>query len=209
MPRRVIPPSRTRRAYYLICLASIGASTACVDEGPNERPDAGTDSSRAAVDGRSDASEAAAALDATLDAALLSPDADALDDEASAKAPCNGLAPVYFDGLDAAGSGGLTITLFDAQPSPPIVGQNQWSLYVTTPAGSPLIGARVAMKPFMPQHGHGSPSRVKVIDVGEGRYAASDVEFTMPGYWQITVHVAHSEVSDEVNLDVCIQDPGS
>lgn len=69
----------------------------------------------------------------------------------------------------------------------PTLGDNALALEVRDLEGEPVVGAVVTVTPWMPAHGHGSPSRPVVVEAGAGRYRASGVVLHMPGTWQLTL----------------------
>lgn len=118
---------------------------------------------------------------------------------------CGGLAPLYRDGLVATGEDGLQLTMIASDPSPPRVGANVWTFRLAFSDGAPSSGASVTFTPYMPQHGHGSPVDVHVVETGEGVYEAAPVLFSMPGYWQMTVLAELDAGVFRVLLDVCVE----
>jgi YtkA-like len=82
------------------------------------------------------------------------------------------------------------LALISATPSEPIVGNNSW-LFELTVDGEPASGlaAAVSVTPFMPDHGHGTPTIVRTEEVETGRYKFEPVHTRMAGYWEVTVLV--------------------
>jgi hypothetical protein len=89
---------------------------------------------------------------------------------------------------------GLTIT--DADPLPAYAGENTWELSLDAGEGCTLTA-----QTRMPDHGHGGPAP-SLEDLGGGDYRA-EIEFTMGGYWEITVQVDCPE-ADEVVIPVAV-----
>lgn len=83
-----------------------------------------------------------------------------------------------------------TLTLVRATPERPIVGNNSW-LFELSINGEPASGFASAftVTPFMPDHGHGTPTIVRVEEVDLGRYELEPVHTRMAGYWEVTVLV--------------------
>jgi hypothetical protein len=79
-------------------------------------------------------------------------------------------------------------------PQPPAVGNDDVQLTITDPSGSPLDGLTVAVKPWMPAHGHGT-SETTVTAQGGGKYLVTDVYLYMSGVWQLQITVS-GPVSD-------------
>lgn len=118
--------------------------------------------------------------------------------------PCDGLAPGYAPGLEATGANGVQVTLNEAVPAPPIVGLNSFHLSIQDDAGNTVSGAELTVTPYMPQHHHGSPTVPESEQLENGTYRVTGVEFTMPGFWEITIDVDGGGVSDTVRLKLCI-----
>ena len=100
-------------------------------------------------------------------------------------------ATAYTVGLSAkAADGAFKVTFMDAMPAPPSKGANTWTVQITDAAGRPVTGAKVAVKPFMPDHGHGSSITPQVMPMGtDGTYQITLLELFMPGIWQITLSI--------------------
>lgn len=193
--------------------ASPGAAAPTSDTQDLARDAAVVDAGFATVwDGGPQASDAEAGL---LDASALVGDAgdmshhdSGLDASASQEAgaawPCGGLAPSYSSGLSATGPNGVQVTLNDADPAPPGVGFNVFNLSVRDDAGNTLSTAQLTVTPYMPQHHHGSPSVPEVEQLENGTYRVTRIEFTMPGYWELTIDVSSAGVDDSLRLNLCI-----
>ncbi len=76
------------------------------------------------------------------------------------------------------------------------VGRTEMLLTITH-EGLPIEAAQVTVDPQMPSHGHGSTEVPAVEALGEGRYRAFPVTFTMPGLWEVTVHATGERAEDE------------
>jgi nitrogen fixation protein FixH len=72
-------------------------------------------------------------------------------------------------------------------PDPPVAGRNTLTIEVRDAQGQPVEGASLEVKPWMPSHGHGSTETPVVSALGEGRYRATPVTFSMPGQWEVTI----------------------
>lgn len=86
--------------------------------------------------------------------------------------------------------GEVAVSLRAAVPAPPDRGQNRWTLAVTK-AGKPLAGATVTIKPWMPEHGHGTtpPTFTAKETTPAGTYTVGPFDLFMPGVWRVTVRV--------------------
>lgn len=82
----------------------------------------------------------------------------------------------------------LTFALMEATPAPPARGDNTWLVDISQ-AGVPVVGAAVTVKPFMPDHRHGSAIDAIVTPdpVVPGRYQLAPVNLWMPGIWEVTI----------------------
>jgi|HubBroStandDraft_6_1064221.scaffolds.fasta_scaffold512822_2 hypothetical protein len=94
----------------------------------------------------------------------------------------------YAVGLSGASTdGSLKMSFVDASPAPPAEGENYWTLKVTDGSGAPLTGASFNVKPWMPDHLHGSSIVPEMTPMSEaGVYHVGILEFFMPGIWQTT-----------------------
>lgn len=104
----------------------------------------------------------------------------------------------YADGMNKTGEAGLTFTLVSADPAPPDVGENTWTVRVTDGAGAAVDGASVTVTPFMPAHDHGtSPAEYSGAFIEDGTYVVGPFNLFMPGTWELTVAV-EGDGGDEV-----------
>lgn len=117
-------------------------------------------------------------------------------------------ADTYVAGLGRASETGMFMVSFvDAEPAPPDRGLNWWQLEVKTSTGALVDGAEVRLRPWMPDHGHGSnPPYLFPAPTGEpGRYAIEGMDLFMSGFWQFTVRVQRGTESDELVFGFCIE----
>lgn len=82
----------------------------------------------------------------------------------------------------------ITFALMTAAPSPPSRGDNTWTVDLSQ-GGAPISGAAVTVKPFMPDHRHGTsiPTVVTPDPSVPGRYQLAPVNLWMPGIWEVTI----------------------
>jgi hypothetical protein len=94
----------------------------------------------------------------------------------------------YAVGLSGASTdGSVKMSFVEASPAPPAEGENYWTLKVTDASGAPLTGASFDVKPWMPDHLHGSSIVPEMTPMSEaGDYHVGILEFFMPGIWQTT-----------------------
>ena len=98
---------------------------------------------------------------------------------------------VYADGLMKMGhEGNFHVMLMAANPAPPDVGENTWTIRVVDTDDNPIDGAKVTVTPFMPAHGHGtSPADYTGTFTEDGTYEVGPFDLFMPGVWETTVKV--------------------
>lgn len=99
----------------------------------------------------------------------------------------------------------LTLAFLEGEPMPPIVGNNSW-LFRLEADGEPLMGAAsaITVTPFMPDHGHGTPTVVNVEEERAGTYRFEPVHTRMAGYWEMRVDVESEVVSATLVFGVCV-----
>ena len=112
----------------------------------------------------------------------------------------------YVAGVDGkAKDGKVRVRFVDANPAPPAKGDNAWTVDVLDVSGRPLDGAAVTLKPFMPDHNHGSSIKPQIAPEGTpGRYKLTNVNLFMPGVWQFTFGIEAPGLSDTVVLTFCV-----
>jgi hypothetical protein len=80
-----------------------------------------------------------------------------------------------------------------------------WEVHVTSPAGEPVDGLKIAVDGGMPQHGHGLPTRPRVTrQLGEGRYLVEGMKFSMTGWWEIKLKIDGAAASDTVTFNTIV-----
>ncbi len=97
----------------------------------------------------------------------------------------------------------LKLVLVSSDPAPPTKGNNNWMLKVLDAAGAPVMGATLDVKPFMPDHGHGT-SIVPTITPAGDAYKVDNVNLFMAGLWQVTITVSAGMKSDFGVFSFCI-----
>jgi hypothetical protein len=79
----------------------------------------------------------------------------------------------------------------------PVRGTNAFLFLVTdVSTGMALEGATVAVQPWMPDMGHGSPATPTVTAGTGGLYEVTNCVFQMGGLWQLRTTIAGSGASD-------------
>ncbi len=128
-------------------------------------------------------------------------------DDAGQEAHCEGrgepLSDVVLTPQD--GAAGASLTLLSATPQRPIVGNNSWAFELNVD-GEPATGlaSAITVTPFMPDHGHGTPTIVRVEEVDDGQYKFEPVHTRMAGYWEVTVSVESEQVDLVFVVKVCV-----
>ena len=97
----------------------------------------------------------------------------------------------YAPNVSVNSTGGmLKLTLVQANPAPPAVGTNDWTVRATNMSGQAIANLVLSIDPrtgvFMPDHGHGPSVYPQVTANGDGSFAVSLLDFFMPGVWRIT-----------------------
>jgi hypothetical protein len=98
-------------------------------------------------------------------------------------------------GMSKTGDAGYQFALMDALPSPPDKGNNTWTVEVRDPNGDPVVDLDLAVKPFMPDHGHGSPTTPVITATGDGVFSVDPVYMFMPGLWEMTLSVKDTDAT--------------
>lgn len=101
---------------------------------------------------------------------------------------------------------GSSVTIVDAMPAEPGRGDNTWTVRIADAGGTPEESMVVTLRPWMPDHGHGSPVEPEVTDLGGGEYEVQSLNLFMPGLWQITFNLETADgTTDEVMFSICIE----
>jgi hypothetical protein len=127
-------------------------------------------------------------------------------EDAAAQVTCEGQANLdtYVANLTKTGTKGLSFVLVSGDPAPPARGTNTWTLHVNDASGKGVDGAQLDVKPFMPQHGHGSSVEPTVTATGSGAYTIGNLYLFMPGLWTITITATTPSVTDAAVFTFCI-----
>ncbi len=176
------PPS-VPSALYILCYAALGTTAACGSSDGAEASDDMPGSHNPAMHGSDDAGGALASVDC--------------EEETRADS--------FTTGMNKSTKGGTVVSLVEASPAPPARNNNDWVLELTDEEGELIVDAAIALNPFMPDHGHGSPREPVVKELGEGRYSAGPIAFFMPGYWSVEIEVRREELpAESVSFGFCI-----
>ena len=98
----------------------------------------------------------------------------------------------YVAGIQKDGENGYSFTLVSSTPAPPRQGENTWIVDIVGPNAAPLDAATaLKIRPWMPDHGHGTNIVATAEPVAEapGRFEIGPVDLWMPGVWTVDVTV--------------------
>lgn len=78
-----------------------------------------------------------------------------------------------------------------------------WVLHVALPDGKAVDGAKLLVAGGMPQHGHGMSTQPQVSALPTpGDYRVDGLQFSMPGWWEVKVHVSDGRSEDFVSFNL-------
>jgi hypothetical protein len=84
------------------------------------------------------------------------------------------------------GDNGWQVILLSSDPGPPARGDNAWTVQVVDDQEIARDDIDIAVFPFMPDHGHGTPVTAEVTPSGtDGVYAIDPINLYMPGFWVV------------------------
>jgi hypothetical protein len=113
-------------------------------------------------------------------------------------------AEAYSAGMEGTGGKGLYRARLQAiDPAPAIKGTNAWTVQIVDASGT-AVEATVTVKPFMPDHGHGSSIVPVVTAKGGGVYEIDSLVLFMPGLWQTTVTITGPAGADTAVFTFCV-----
>ncbi len=117
-------------------------------------------------------------------------------------------AMTYTAGLEVQGvEAALTVSLTEAVPAPPDVGDNVWTVQVLDATNAPVAGCEATVTSFMPDHGHGAAAAptwsedTAVI----GQYTVDGIDMFMPGFWELTIDLDCDGTTDSVVYGFCAE----
>jgi hypothetical protein len=74
-----------------------------------------------------------------------------------------------------------------------------WTLHLETVSGIPIDSATITVDGGMPQHGHGLPTRPRVVRaLGNGDHQVEGLKFSMGGWWRMLFIVRTTAGMDTV-----------
>jgi len=103
------------------------------------------------------------------------------------EADCEGRGePVAVGISKESADGQLIAEITAASPLPPNVGDNAWTIELTTDTGDEVAGAGVAARWVMTDHAH-PPETQAAVETEPGVYEIAPIGISMPGYWEMTL----------------------
>jgi len=122
-----------------------------------------------------------------------------------APADCGGDGDDFALGMSkTTASGAITVAVVAAEPAPPLVGANSWTVQLSREGGEALPAARVSLTGWMPDHGHGLNAVPLIEELDGGRYQIQPIILYMPQLWELSVVVDRDEGRDVATFDVCV-----
>lgn len=113
------------------------------------------------------------------------------------------------EGLDASDAlksqSGAYLVRYTPIPDPPVTGKNQLTLDLARATGGAVADATLEVTPWMPAMGHGSPVQPTVQDLGGGEYSVDDLDYTMPGRWEVKIALTDADVVDQVVIELDVR----
>jgi hypothetical protein len=109
-------------------------------------------------------------------------------------------------GVDTMGElGVLAFRLEQVEPSPPARGMNVFQLHIQDAGGAPMVG-ELRVDPRMPDHGHGTSIRPRVVPGDGGKYTVEQLYLFMAGVWSIGLEARDGGTTlDRRALFFCIE----
>ena len=105
---------------------------------------------------------------------------------------------------------GRYVVQMDPPAAPPAINQiHAWQIKLSSPDGTPVRHARIAVDGGMPQHGHGLPTRPQVTrEVTDGTYLMEGMKFSMMGWWEIKLDIQAADGADTVVFNTVVDSSG-
>ena len=101
----------------------------------------------------------------------------------------------------------MSFQLVQSDPGPPVKGKNIWKVKITDAAGMP-VSKGLAVRVWMPGHGHDSPSAAGIsYDAATSQFTLNPVNMsTMGGTWRVTLTVNDDTgvPIDAADFDFCV-----
>lgn len=82
-------------------------------------------------------------------------------------------------------------------------GFQPYTVRVATAEGAPVDAALINVSGGMPQHGHGLPTQPRAVATGTpGEYRVEGLQFSMPGWWELSFYIASERRDDTVTFNL-------
>src|SRR5689334_22201502 len=96
-------------------------------------------------------------------------------------------ADTFAIGLEHDTTMGAKYIIVSSTPAPPARGDNDIVIQIEDSAAAPMTGQQLTIRPYMPDHGHGTAVPVNVTEspTTPGQYDLNPVNMHMPGLWQV------------------------
>lgn len=92
---------------------------------------------------------------------------------------------------------------------PSINQMHAWRVHLARPDGAPVSQASIAFDGGMPQHGHGYPTRPRVMsELSPGVYALEGMKFSMTGWWDMRLKIEAGDAADTAVFNVIVDPDG-
>lgn len=138
-------------------------------------------------------------------AAELNAAADAGTADSTITCQYDPLVQPYAPNMTQRGSNGvLQFLLQSANPAPPALGLNSWTVEVLDANGVIQNASFEEIKPWMPYHGHGASVVPQASRNADGSYLVSELDFFMVGVWQITFSAQTPAGNDSAAFTFCV-----
>lgn len=117
----------------------------------------------------------------------------------------------YAPGLTEPTDGGtFTVRLvdnrFEGQPGAPDRGDNVTVFEVVDGQGAPVADSAVTLRPWMPDHGHGTTPLLHDGQSEEaGRFTVGPYFLHMGGFWELGVSVTSGETTETAIFGFCVE----
>jgi hypothetical protein len=109
-------------------------------------------------------------------------------------------------GLEKVSASGTHFILMSSVPAPPARGDNQMTLHLQDSAAAPMGGASLTVRPYMPDHGHGTAVQAVITESTTviGEYDLDPVNFHMPGLWQLLISAGPVTEANTATFAFCV-----
>lgn len=93
-----------------------------------------------------------------------------------------------------------TLTMSSADPAPPDVGKNRWTVQT-----SPSAAGAVRVRPWMPLHGHGTSPEWYEATASGADWVFEDIDLFMPGLWELRFTVDSTDQDTGALFRFCLE----